>query len=101
MLNGFGRRLLVLAILSTPAAACSGGDDGAGEGDAGGAVAPYTLTCEQSSCDACRDAARDRSSDCFRVCSNPNAPANCYSQCDSIGDTSCPNRSGENERCEK
>jgi hypothetical protein len=103
MAQSVARHWLLFGILAGLLAAC-GSDSGefrqAGEPD-GGSVAAYTFTCAANSCDSCRDAAEDRYSECLRLCSMPFAPADCFSQCPSIGDTSCSHSCGENERCEE
>ena len=100
MSNTVAQRLVAFAVSGIFLLACaSGGANGAGELN-GARAQSYTLTCAESSCDSCREAARDRYSECLELCSNPNAPAGCFSQCSSIGDSSCPYACGDNERCD-
>jgi hypothetical protein len=61
----------------------------------------YTFSCAESSCDSCRDDASDRYSECLRLCSSPYAPSGCFSQCPSIGDSSCSFACGDHERCDE
>jgi len=99
MLPTIFRRLVIAGVAAASLVACDGGGDPAmGRGPS---VTAYTFTCAESSCDRCQDQASDRYSECLRLCSSPYAPSNCYSQCGSIGDSSCPYSCGENERCEK
>lgn len=83
--------------------ACGGGSDMDGSPyELNGARSQsYTFSCSESSCDSCRNDAADRYSECLRLCRGPYAPSGCFSQCPSIGDSSCPYSCGVNERCDE
>lgn len=103
MFKILGRGTASFVVKSALLVGCAGGsDERAGPGELNGARAQsYTLSCAESSCDSCRDDAADRYSDCLRLCSDPYAPSGCFSQCPSIGDSSCPHSCGANERCDE
>ena len=103
MFKMFARAIGSLAGAVSILVACgSGSDQDAGPGELGGARAQsYTFSCIESSCDSCRADAADRYSECLRLCRGPYAPAGCFSQCPSIGDSSCPHSCGTNERCDE
>lgn len=103
MLKNFARTVASVRVAASFLVACgSGSGSDGGPGELNGARAQsYTLSCTESSCDSCRDDADDRYSECLRLCSDPYAPSDCFSQCPSIGDSSCPYACGANERCEE
>jgi hypothetical protein len=95
-------KIVSLVVGSWLLAACGSGSSGAAGGELNGdSVKPYTLTCTQSSCDSCRDDAEARYAECSSLCRSAFAPAGCFSQCPSIGDSSCPYDCGANERCDE
>lgn len=97
------RGVVSFGTMATFLVACgSGSDMEAGPGELNGARAQsYAFTCAESSCDSCRDDASDRYSECLRLCSDPYAPSGCFSQCPSIGDSSCSYACGDHERCDE
>lgn len=95
-------RHLILPFLASMLFACSSGSHGQAEGELNGeSVQPYVKSCIWTSCESCRDAAESRYDECSRLCRSPYASSDCFSQCPSIGDSSCPYACGENERCEE
>ncbi|HKY35336.1 MAG TPA: hypothetical protein VJN18_05315 [Polyangiaceae bacterium] len=96
------RHIIGIFLVATALMACGSDSDGRAEGQLNGdSVQPYVKTCTWTSCESCRDAAESRYDQCSRLCRSPYASSDCFSQCPSIGDSSCPYACGENERCEE
>jgi len=96
------RHGLVSLVLAAMLAACGSSSTGPTAGELNGkSVHPYSFTCVESSCDSYRSAAESRYDECSRLCRSSFAAAGCFSQCPSIGDSSCPYDCGANERCDE
>lgn len=63
---------------------------GAADGSDGTAQPQYyEKTCVQSSCDSCRESNSKLCSECYDLCGQPFAPADCFSTCRSVCRDSC------------
>lgn len=101
MFNKLARGAPLVGTLAWFLVACGAGSS-ADPGELNGVRAQaYAFSCDKSSCDRCHDEASDLYSECLRLCAQPFAPADCFSTCGSVGDSSCGYSCGDNERCEE